>query len=284
MSGLDGNPAVGALHSSDEKIYKKQVTENMDKIRQESESRLRQTELEEEVCIFYACESGSRAWGFPSADSDYDVRFLYIHHPNWYLSIDDKREVIERKISDSIDLSGWDIRKALKLLRKSNPPLLEWLNSPIVYQQRTDIVEKIRQLMPEYYSPKSCLYHYFHMAEGNFREYLKGEIVWVKKYFYVLRPILACKWIEAGYGIVPMEFDHLIHRLVENDELKTAIDALVKRKRAGQELDREPRISIISEFIEAEIERLGDARFTGINHYDNEKLNEVFRWALAEAW
>jgi predicted nucleotidyltransferase len=256
----------------------------MEKIKQEIESRLRQIEQEEEVRIFYACESGSRAWGFPSADSDYDVRFLYINKPNWYLSIDQKRDVIERKISDSIDMSGWDIRKALKLLRKSNPPLLEWLNSPIVYQQSVEIIEKIRQLMPEYYSPKSCLHHYFHMAEGNFREYLKGEIVWVKKYFYVLRPILACKWIEAGYGVVPMEFEKLIQELVDDEELKLAIEDLVKRKREGQELDREPRIPVISAFIEAELERLGSTSFLGSAQYDAEKLNEVFRWALAEVW
>lgn len=257
----------------------------MDKIKQEIESRLRRLEQEEEVCIFYVCESGSRAWGFPSVDSDYDVRFLYIHPQNWYLSIDDKRDVIERKISDLIDISGWDIRKALKLLRKSNPPLLEWLNSPIVYQQRLDIVEKIRILIPEYYSPKSCLYHYLHMAEGNFREYLKGEIVWVKKYFYVLRPILACKWIEAGHGVVPMEFELLIHRLVEDDELKAAIHELLRRKREGQELDREPIIPVISEFIEAELERLGNKGFDGNNGTsDTERLDEVFRWALEEVW
>ncbi len=257
----------------------------MDNIRQEIESRLRQIEQEEEVCIFYTCESGSRAWGFPSANSDYDVRFVYIHPPTWYLSIDDKRDVIERKISDLIDISGWDIRKALKLLRKSNPPLLEWLNSPIIYQQRLDIVEKIRLLMPEYYSPKSCLYHYLHMAEGNFRDYLKGEIVWVKKYFYVLRPILACKWIEAGYGVVPMEFERLIHRLVEDEGLKAAIHELLRRKREGLELDREARIPVISEFIEVELERLGSTSFDGKNgNPDTERLDEVFRWILAEVW
>jgi len=257
----------------------------MDKIKQEIESRLRRLEQEEEVCIFYVCESGSRAWGFPSVDSDYDVRFLYIHPQNWYLSIDYKRDVIERKISDLIDISGWDIRKALKLLRKSNPPLLEWLNSPIVYQQRLDVVEKIKILIPEYYSPKSCLYHYLHMAEGNFREYLKGEIVWVKKYFYVLRPILACKWIEAGYGVVPMEFELLIHRLVEDDKLKAAIHELLRRKREGQELDREPIIPVISEFIETELERLGNKSFDGNDGTsDTERLDEVFRWTLEEVW
>jgi uncharacterized protein len=257
----------------------------MEKIRQEIESRLKKIEQEEEVSILYACESGSRAWGFPSADSDYDVRFIYIHFHDWYLSIDDKRDVIERKISDLIDISGWDIRKALKLLQKSNPPLLEWLNSPIIYQQRSDIVKKIKLLIPEYYSPKSCLYHYLHMAEGNFREYLKGEIVWMKKYFYVLRPILACKWIVSGYGVVPMELEQLINKLVEDDELKAVMNELLRRKKEGQELDRAPRISVISEFIEAELERLKNSSFVdNIVNSDTEKLNEAFRSILAEAW
>ena len=139
--------------------------------------------------------------------------------------------------------------------------------------------------MPKYYSPKSCLYHYLHMAEGNFREYLKGEIVWIKKYFYVLRPILACKWIEAGYGIVPMEFERLINQLIKDDELKGAIDELLWRKREGQELDREQRIPVISEFIEAELERLGNKSFEENNgSTDTESLDEVFRWVLKEVW
>ena len=115
----------------------------------EIEQRLRNIEREENVCIFYACESGSRAWGFASENSDYDVRFLYIHPTDWYLSIEERRDVIERPIVDDIDLNGWDIRKALALLRRSNPPLLEWLQSPIIYHQKLTVVEKIRSLMPE---------------------------------------------------------------------------------------------------------------------------------------
>ncbi len=214
------------------------------------------------------------------------MRFLYVHHQNWYFSIDDKKDIIERKITDLIDISGWEIRKALRLLRKSNPPLLEWLNSPIVYQQRKDIVEKIRILIPEYYSPKSCLYHYLHMAEGNFREYLKGDIVWIKKYFYVVRPILACKWIEAGYGVVPMEFELLIQRLIKDDELKDAIYELLRCKKEGQELDSESRIPVISKFIEIELNRLSGNKIINSNN-DNtatERLDEIFRWVLREVW
>ena len=251
---------------------------------EEIRRRLGQIEKEERVIIFYACESGSRAWGFPSEDSDYDVRFLYLRSRDWYLSIDveEKRDVIERPISDMLDISGWDLRKALKLLRKSNPPLLEWLNSPIVYQQKLTITERLRQLVPEYYSPVACLHHYLHMAEGNCREYLKGETVWVKKYFYVLRPLLAINWIEKESTVVPMEFGALVEQCVKSSSLKQAIEDLLQRKRSGQELDRGPRIPAISDFIDSELERLKATLIEGKSKLDTEKLDELFRWALNE--
>ena len=95
-------------------------------------------EADDDVAILLAVESASRAWGFPSSDSDYDVRFVYVRPPDWYLSIDleARRDVIEYPLKDNIDLSGWDLRKALRLFRKSNPPLLEWLQCPIVYRER----------------------------------------------------------------------------------------------------------------------------------------------------
>jgi uncharacterized protein len=106
----------------------------------EIQACLSDIEKTHQVKIIYSCESGSRAWGFPSADSDYDVRFLYLHPVDWYLSIEDKRDVIEVPIKNKLDITGWDLRKALQLFRKSNPPLLEWLGSPIVYWERYDII------------------------------------------------------------------------------------------------------------------------------------------------
>jgi uncharacterized protein len=156
---------------------------------------LQKLEQNEEVVVLLAVESGSRAWGFPSADSDYDVRFIYIHRPEWYLSIDleNRRDVIEQPLKDAIDLSGWDIRKSLNLFQKSNPPLLEWLQCPIVHRERFSFAAALRALLPEFCSPKSAFYHYLHMARGNIREYLRGDTVWRKKYFYVLRPLLAMR-------------------------------------------------------------------------------------------
>jgi predicted nucleotidyltransferase len=246
---------------------------------------LNKIEASENIRIVYACESGSRAWGFPSADSDYDVRFLYVRPVAWYLSIDDKRDVIERPIYEGLDINGWDLKKALQLFRKSNPPLLEWLGSPIVYLEKYSVAGRMRQLATVHYSPTACLYHYLHMARGNFRDYLKGDEVWVKKYFYVLRPILAMNWIEKGWGVVPTNFNVLVNQLVTEPKLRSEIDRLLAAKRAGAELDQGPRIAPISEFIESELERwerheIADYKVT----LSGDKLDELFRESLTEVW
>lgn len=168
--------------------------EMRDMIRQQ----LKQIEQEEQVRIIYACESGSRAWGFPSQDSDYDVRFLYVRPLEWYLSIEDKRDVIERPISDQLDINGWDLRKALKLFRKSNPPLLEWLQSPIQYDEQYSVAQHIRALSPLTFSPKSCMYHYLNMAKGNFRDYLQGDQVRIKSISMFFAPY----WLVAGSNVM----------------------------------------------------------------------------------
>jgi len=258
-------------------------------MREEIQARLQGIEIEEQVRIVYACESGSRAWGFPSADSDYDVRFIYLHPRDWYLSVDleRKRDVIERVIDGQLDINGWDLRKALQLSRKGNPPLMEWLGSPIVYLEEFTVAEQMRDLMSRYYSPVACLYHYLHMARGNYRDYLKGPMVWVKKYFYVLRPLLAIKWIEQGLGVVPTEFQVLVDEVVDSSELKDEIGKLVAVKRRGEELERGPRIERISEFIEDELVRLESKQFE--QEYDKpvgpvDEFNRVFRAALEEVW
>ncbi len=249
-------------------------------IREEIIRRLKQIEEEEDVTIDYACESGSRAWGFPSADSDYDVRFIYHHPRDWYLSIDlqDKRDVIERPINDLLDISGWDLRKALQLLRKSNPPLLEWLSSPIIYIESGDIAQKLRDAVDEFYSPISSHYHYLSMAKRNIREHLKDDLVRIKKYFYILRPLLAIRWIQHDIGPVPMEFEKLVNRCVDSSEVKHAITQLLERKKSGQELDREPRITVLSDFIRSEFaHHEKTAPPTVCPNSDIEHLNQIFR-------
>jgi uncharacterized protein len=255
---------------------------------------INQIEMDYDVKILYACESGSRAWGFPSKDSDYDVRFIYVHKKNWYLSIDQKRDVIEIPKNDPIsipihellDVSGWELTKALKLFRKSNPPLLEWLNSSIVYYQAFSTTEKMSELASNIFAPNSCLYHYLNMAKGNYRDYLQGQDVKIKKYFYVLRPILAAKWIEKYNTIPPIEFQTLVEDIVPIGDMKKAIDQLLKRKMAGDELNLEPRIDQINLFLNDEIFRLEKYAKSIKNDIQDptESLNLIFRETLEEVW
>lgn len=250
-------------------------------------ANLEALEREEGAVICLAVESGSRAWGFSSTDSDYDVRFIYIRRPEWYLSIDleERSDVIERPIRDSIDLSGWDIRKALKLFRKSNPPLLEWLQCSIVYRERSSLATRLRSLLPAFYSPRASFFHYLHMARGNAREYLSGENVWRKKYFYVLRPLLAMRWIERDLGPVPIEFASLLEGTVREMALRNAIDQLLDQKKAGAELDRGPQIEPISRFIEAEMARLKElAEDKPGASPPLDELDNLFRSVLEEVW
>jgi len=247
--------------------------------------KIRAIEESERVVAFYACESGSRAWGFPSSDSDYDVRLLYLHPVEWYLSIEPKRDVIEQPIDNQLDINGWDLKKALGLFRKSNPPLLEWLGSPFIYHEKFTIASQLRELAKEYYSPSACIFHYLHMAQRNFREYLNGERVWVKKYFYVLRPLLAIKWIEQGNGVAPTSFGVLLEQIVPGGELKDEIEKLIVQKSIGAELDYGDRIPVISDYIEQEIIRLTDDQ----KQYENNQvpvdlMDDLFRQALEEVW
>lgn len=256
-------------------------------IHERIQASLDECERSEEVVVCLAVESGSRAWGFPSEDSDYDVRFIDVRRPKWYLAIDleERRDVIERPLEDGIDLSGWDLRKALRLFRKSNPPLMEWLQCPLVYRERFSVASRLRSLLPLSYSPRAAYFHYLHMAQGNFREYLRGETVWLKKYLYVLRPLMAVRWIEQGLGPVPIEFQSLVDATIRDKRIGEAIGRLVAAKAAGAELDRGPRIEAISSFVESELERFESAEVTVEPSVSSlVALNDLFREVVNEVW
>jgi predicted nucleotidyltransferase len=247
---------------------------------------IKKIEQQYDVKVCLAVESGSRAWGFPSQDSDYDVRFLYVHKKEWYLSIDEKRDVIELPISNLLDINGWELRKALRLFRKSNPPLTEWLHSGIIYYQAFSLVGKLKAIQAQVFSPQSALYHYLNMAKGNYRDYLQGEQVKIKKYFYVLRPILACNWIEKYNTFPPIEFQDLLEDILEPGLLKQEVLTLLERKMKGEELNQGPKLTVINDFLEKEIERVQDyAKTIVVTKMDiTPKLNTIFRETLEEVW
>lgn len=210
---------------------------------------LRKIEETENVRIIMAIESGSRAWGFASPDSDYDVRFIYVRDAESYLKLEGIRDVIEWQLDDTLDINGWDLKKALQLLHKSNPTVFEWCASPIVYLEREEFAD-LKKLLPQYFSVKKSLFHYWHMAETNYREYLKGPEVRVKKYFYVLRPLLAAKWILDNQSAPPMLFDELVDAELEN-ELRPELEKLLELKKFMPEMGMAPKIQIFNDYIES---------------------------------
>ncbi len=170
-----------------------------------------------------------------------------------------KKSDLFKNIKKTIDfkntINGWDLRKALKLFWKSNPAFIEWLKSPIVYVDDGHFAVKARELMPNIASSHRGIYHYLHMAKGNYREYLKKDLVPLKKYFYVLRPLLAIMWLEKYDEPAPIEFEVLRRLVSENKPLDDAISDLLARKRVSLEKEYAPAVPVINEFIESELHR-----------------------------
>lgn len=252
------------------------------------EETLDRIESEYGVRVLFACESGSRGWGFSSPDSDYDARFVYVHPRDWYLTVNERtrpgqpqRDVIELPIDDELDVSGWDLRKALRLLSKSNPTISEWLRSPIVYRQDAEATRQLIGLADACYSPIATWWHYYNMATGNFRGYLKGERIRTKKYLYVLRPVLACCWIEQENSPPPMAFEILLDRLIPGGELRQSIDDLLAKKRISAEVGDGPRIPVISDYLERELARMESTpRSLPGTEMNYDRLDDFFRSML----
>ncbi len=259
------------------------------KIEKVIHERLAGAEAEHNVSIVYACESGSRAWGFASPDSDYDVRFIYARPRDWYLSFDveRRRDVIEYPIVDEIDISGWDVRKALYLFTRTNGALLEWLNSPIKYSETGPFASRLRDLAPKALNDLALRYHYSHMARSNAGEYILKEKVKLKKYFYVLRPLLAIRFIERGLGVPPVRFQELVDA-VAPEVIRPGISKLLDLKRNSPEVGTGDPIVEINEFIKEELAR-HEGVLTGLGRPDlldkasvRDELNEIFRETIGD--
>ena len=215
------------------------------------QSKLTALEADHGVRILFAIESGSRAWGFPSPDSDYDVRFIYARRPDWYLSIEPGRDVIELPIEGDWDINGWDIRKALGLLIKPNPVMLEWLSSPIRYRWNDAVCDRLIQFADKTTFGESCLHHYRNLAVKQWGKHVgDNPDVSLKKYFYILRPALAISWIRQNPSVQPpMNLQALVEGLSLPFDLIAQIEQLLILKSAAKEIGRGTRIPMIDAFI-----------------------------------
>jgi len=219
------------------------------------ENKLRDIEEKHKVKILYACETGSRAWGFPSPDSDYDVRMIYMHDLDWYLSLSDKKDTIEFMSDDGeLDVTGWDIKKCLKLMWKSNGALLERVQSPIVYREEKNIASVLKAYSEKCFAPIATMHHYLGMAKNSFSEIDGREEIKLKKLFYALRATLACKWILEKDSVPPIVFMTMVNELSFDQSLKDKIVTLIELKSGKTEKYMHSAEKYLNSFITDELE------------------------------
>lgn len=245
-------------------------------------NKLAEIERVEHVRVLYAVESGSRAWGVESPDSDYDVRFIYVRPKTDYLCVREKRDVIEWQLDEVLDINGWDLKKTLAQFHRGNATLFEWANSPVIYKN-TGLWEKIYDACQPYFSEKAALYHYYGTAKSTFRQYLQEERVKYKKYIYALRPLLACRFIENCHCVPPVRFDELMRQELP-EELAAEIKKMLQVKAQSDEGDLHPHLPVIRKYIEEEIARyeqlskeMPDDRTPDWN-----RLDQIFLWCLQQ--
>ncbi|MEM9751901.1 MAG: nucleotidyltransferase domain-containing protein [Planctomycetota bacterium] len=223
----------------------------VDRVRPLIHDQLRDVEASRNLRVLFACESGSRAWGFASDDSDFDVRFIYVRPAADYVRLAPPTDAFDLHDGGDFDLAGWDIRKTAELMRKSNAPLLEWLDSPIVYEADRRIFERLVGLRDRYFDPKKSVYHYLSLADKVYDKYIDGESDPVrKKYLYALRPLACVAYIEQHGSVSPTSFVETLDTLDIELRVRKAIDRLVDDKQHNHELGRGPADPVLNGWIE----------------------------------
>lgn len=202
-------------------------------MQREIAQHLEQVERQHNVKILYACESGSRSWGFASPDSDYDLRFIYQQPLDHYLKIYEATENLDLAINGDLDSNGWDLRKTLRLIARSNATPLEWLQSPVVYRETPGFKEALWPLCAQYFDARTSIHHYLGIAKGAMEALGADGSLKIKKLFYILRPLLAAQWCATRKTIAPMDIGTLSQLLPRS--LQDTVKDLIAQKALAPE-------------------------------------------------
>lgn len=245
---------------------------------------LREIERRHDIRIIYAVESGSRAWGFASPDSDYDVRYIYVRRPEDYVRVDEIRDTIEGPLDDVLDFSGWDLRKALFLLRKTNPSLMEWAYSPVVYLE-TPVWQHFKREMPAYFSVKAEMHHYLAMAHEDWKLIAPTATPRLKKYLYMLRALLCAQWLERFGTMPPVAFAELCDAMLTEDMRPVVADMLERKKHLDERglVDRIDAVDALYQRESVRLRAVADA-IDAPERADYAAMNRLFRELIAESW
>ena len=244
---------------------------------------LRGLEEDRGIRVLYACESGSRAWGFESQDSDYDVRFIYALPRDHYLGIREPIDMIDLGVDDEgLDITGWELRKALRLFQKSNGGLIEWLFSPVVYREEKEAMDEWRGFLPKYFDPKGAMGHYFGLSRKFWNDALQKKQVTAKQYLYCLRALFAARWIAEKEARIPVLFAELRDGIEVDENVGRAIDVMISEKTQENEKDLIVQNEVLHAYIcdslpeiEAKLGSMSSVR------NDSDELDAYFRRIVA---
>lgn len=219
--------------------------------RAEVQRRLDAIECEENARILFAVESGSRAWGFHSPDSDFDARFIYVRREDDYLSLSQPRDVIETPLVDLMDVNGWDLGKALRLMIKGNSVVHEWLASPIVYRAKPKFVDALTPIARAWRSTYADAHHYYGLLATQRGRHIAGrDTVNLKKYFYAVRPAIALQWLRERGDPPPMDLPGLLRGVWLPAAAASALEDLRQAKKASSEVGEGARIEALDVYID----------------------------------
>lgn len=235
---------------------------------------IEQIAADKKVKLLYACETGSRAWGFPSPDSDYDIRFIYMHERDWYLSLYERKDTIEVMDGD-LDITGWDLRKCLHLLKKSNAALIERFQSPIPYFIDDNFKQSFTGLIQQYYSPIAVFFHHYSLAQKFWEELKDQKEIKLKSYFYLIRSLLSCYWTTKDDSVLPMDIEGLMTKI--DDGRKSELRQLIQLKATVGEKYLHPADANLNEWIQQMFILLEQSQSNlTINSKDSKALNSYF--------
>ncbi len=231
-------------------------------IKEKVTAHLKEIEQQHEVTIIHAIESGSRSWGFPSPDSDYDVRFIYAHKKDWYLQVFPERDVIEVPINAELDIAGWDVKKAMFLAAKGNVVVHEWLNTPIVYQSHPLLYPELKTVIDQSFNPQAAYHHYRSMAKRAWLDIQEQHEVKLKRFFYFMRALLSARWITQNNAMPSVQFEYLLANTGINSDRVDDVLQLVKLKSSMMESERMVIDADLMDYVKHLFEGLSD-KFSG---------------------
>ncbi|MCK4670131.1 MAG: nucleotidyltransferase domain-containing protein [Nanoarchaeota archaeon] len=219
----------------------------------------KQIEKEKKVKILFAVENGSRAWRMESEDSDYDVRFVYYHPLEKYISLSQPKDVIEKFYDEKgkphpakgcfIDIVGFDVIKYLKLLINSNPTAIEWLKSDIVYHGKQTKV--FQEFAFNHFKKISLFYHYQSLSRQNYQKYIKSKAhVSYKKYLYALRGLVNATYVQKTGKVPPIDFADTVKKAKFLPKtIRDRILKIIELKKSGREKQIIDNIPMLDKYI-----------------------------------